>query len=141
KIPFLYVLYVADRPVVHHVLSQFTVEGDLATPGSEKVLLEGDDQSTLGGSQPAGHQGGPLCFGADGKLYIALGEQTAGEPSQRLDTLQGKILRLNPDGSIPPDNPFLARTTGKYGAIWALGIRNPFGLALQRETGRLFFTD
>src|SRR5205085_7719590 len=105
------------------------------------VLLEGDDQAKLGGSQPGGHQGGPLRFGNDGRLYVPLGEQTAGEPSQRLDTLQGKILRLNADGSIPEDNPFFARPTGKYRPTWAYGARNPFGLAVQRETGRMFFTD
>src|SRR5262249_51808910 len=138
---FVYVLYVTDRPFVHHVLSRFTVEGDAVISASEKILFEGDDQSKLGGSQPAGHQGGPLCFGPDGKLYVGLGEQTAGEPSQKLDTLQGKILRLDPDGAIPPDNPFFATASGKYRSIWAYGIRNPFGLALQRETGRMFFTD
>src|SRR5437868_5140307 len=77
----------------------------------------------------------------DGKLYVALGEQTAGQPSQRLDTLQGKILRINVDGSIPQDNPFLTHTTGKYRAIWAYGLRNPFGLAFQPETKRLFESD
>jgi glucose/arabinose dehydrogenase len=126
---------------VHHVLSRFTVNGDVADPASERVMLEGDDQAKLGGFQPGGHQGGPLRFGPDGKLYVGLGEQTAGEPSQRLDTLQGKILRFNADGSIPEDNPFFTQTTGKYRAIWAYGIRNPFGLAVQSETGRMFFTD
>ena len=55
---------------------------------------------------PAGHQGGAIHFGKDGKLYVALGDQTAGAPAQALTTLQGKLLRLNPDGSIPDDNPF-----------------------------------
>jgi glucose/arabinose dehydrogenase len=143
RTPHLFVLYVTDRPFTHHVLSCFTLAGDTVNPASEVVLLEGDDQATLGGTVPAGHQGGPLRFGADGRLYIALGEQTAGEPSQRLDTLQGKVLRLNPDGSVPNDNPFLASTTGKYRAIFARGVRNPFGMALQprAEGGRMFFTD
>jgi len=108
--PNLFVLYVTDRPHIHHVLSRFTVNGDRADPASEQVLLEGDDQSKLGGFQPAGHQGGPLRFGNDGKIYVAIGEQRAGEPSQKLDTFQGKILRLNSDGSIPEDNPFFNAT-------------------------------
>jgi glucose/arabinose dehydrogenase len=137
----VFVLYVKEKPFVRHVLSRFILDGDSIAPESERVLFEGDDQSNLGGSQPAGHQGGPLRFGADGKLYVALGEQTAGAPSQRLDTLQGKILRLNPDGSIPEDNPFFTKTTGKYRAIYALGVRNSFGLAAQPGTGRMFFTD
>ena len=141
RTPHVFVLYVTDRPFVHHVLSRFTMNGDVIDPASEAVLFEGDDQSKLGGHQPAGHQGGPVRFGPDGKLYFGLGEQTARDPSQRLDTLQGKILRLNPDGSIPDDNPFYTRTSGKYRAIWAYGIRNPFGLAFQPESGRCFVTD
>lgn len=141
--PFVYTLAVTDQPFVHHVLLRFVADGDVASPGSEKVLFEGDDQSKLGGNVPAGHQGGPLRFGHDGKLYISIGEQTAGEPAQRLDTLQGKILRLNPDGSIPDDNPFLTQATGKYRAIYARGVRNSFGLAAQSapDGGRMFFTD
>jgi glucose/arabinose dehydrogenase len=141
RTPHVFVLYVVDQPFVHHVLSRFELRGNVADPASEMVLLRGDDQGTMGGFQPAGHQGGPLAFGADGKLYVSVGEQTASAPSQRLDTLIGKILRLNPDGSIPEDNPFYHRTTGKYRAIYAIGVRNAFGLALQPETGRMFFTD
>lgn len=137
----IYLLYVTDQPVIHHVLSRFTLQGDTIDPVSEKVLFEGDDQTKLGGNQPAGHQGGPLRFGLDGKLYIGLGEQTARNASQRLDALQGKILRLNPDGSIPEDNPFYEKAEGKYRAIWAYGIRNPFGIAFQPETGRCFVAD
>jgi glucose/arabinose dehydrogenase len=141
RTPHLFLLYVAKSPFTHHVLSRFTLIGDRADPGSEFIVLEGDDQRPFGGSQPGGHQGGPIRFGPDGKLYIALGEQTAGEPAQSLAALQGKILRLHSDGSIPQDNPFYTRTTGKYRAIWALGLRNPFGLAFQPETGRLFESD
>src|SRR6266513_2122113 len=141
KTPHLYVLYVAPRPYPHHVVSRFTASGNVALAGSEKILLEGDDQTKLGGTIPAGHQGGPIRFGPDGKLYIALGEQTAGKPSQDLKSLLGKILRINPDGSIPEDNPFYSATEGKYRAIWAYGLRNPFGLAFQPGTGRLFEND
>lgn len=139
--PHLFVLYVAKESYPHHVVSRFTLLGDVADPASEFVLLEGDDQRLFGGSVPHGHQGGPIRFGPDAKIYIGLGEQTAGKPSQSLEALQGKILRINPDGSIPAENPFYERTTGKYRAIWAIGIRNPFGLAFQPETGRLFESD
>jgi glucose/arabinose dehydrogenase/mono/diheme cytochrome c family protein len=141
RTPHLFVLYVAKSPYTHHVLSRFTLRGDIADPASEQILLEGDNQGLLTSKQPAGHQGGPLRFGPDGKLYIALGEQSTGQPAQQLDRLQGKILRLNADGSIPADNPFHAQTSGKYRAIWAYGLRNPYGLAFQPETGRLFATD
>jgi uncharacterized repeat protein (TIGR03806 family) len=141
KKTYVYLCYVSAKPYPHHVVSRFTARGDLAVPGSEKVLLEGDDQRKLGGFQPAGHQGGPLQFGKDGKLYVALGEQTAGAPAQKLTTLQGKLLRLERDGSIPADNPFVKQTRGKYRSIWALGVRNPFALAFQPGSGRLFFND
>ena len=141
--PHLFALYVTDKPFVHHVLSRFTVNGDEIDPASEKILLEGDDQAKLGGGVPAGHQGGVLRFGNDGRIYVSLGEQTAGEPAQQLDTLQGKILRLNEDGSAPNDNPFVAQTKGKYRVIDALGVRNSFGIAAQsrEDGGRMFFTD
>jgi glucose/arabinose dehydrogenase len=140
RAPHLFALYVTDKLVVHHVLSRFTVTGDSIDAASERILFEGDNQAKLGGVVPAGHQGGPLRFSQD-RLLVSIGEQTAGEPAQKLDTLQGKILRLNPDGSIPNDNPFFATTTGKYRAIYALGVRNCFGIAVQPETGRVFFTD
>ena len=139
--PHVYVCYVAKEPYPHHVISRFTAEGDVAAAGSEKILLTGDDQRKLGGKVPGGHQGGALHFGRDGKLYIAIGEQTAETPAQRLDTFQGKILRINPDGTIPVDNPFVNETAGKYRAIWALGLRNPFTFAVRPGTGELFIND
>jgi len=105
------------------------------------VLFEGDDQSRLGGQVPAGHQGGAIHFGADGKLYIALGEQTAEAPAQALDSLLGKILRLDADGGIPADNPFFAATSGKYRAIWARGCRNPFTFAVDPASGEMLIND
>jgi uncharacterized repeat protein (TIGR03806 family) len=139
--PHVYLCHVAARPYPHHRVSRFTARGNVAVPGSEVVLLKGDDQRKLGGAVPAGHQGGPIAFGPDGKLYVAIGEQTAGDPAQRLDTFQGKLLRINADGTIPADNPFPGKTRGKYRAIWALGLRNPFGLAFQGRTGRLYIND
>jgi glucose/arabinose dehydrogenase len=139
--PFVYVCYVAKEPYPHHVVSRLTADGDVAVAGSEKVLLKGDDQRELGGNVPAGHQGGALHFGRDGRLYVALGEQTAEAPSQRLDSLLGKVLRLEPDGSAPPDNPFVGKTTGKYQSIWAVGFRNPYTFAIDRATGEMLIND
>ncbi len=132
---FVYACYVAPKPYPHHRISR------LEAGGGEVVLFEGDDQRKLGGDVPAGHQGGAIHFGVDGKLYVALGDQTAGKPSQDLGTLQGKMLRLNRDGSIPLDNPFATSIQGKPRAIWALGLRNPFTFAVQPETGRIFIND
>jgi uncharacterized repeat protein (TIGR03806 family) len=141
RTPYVYVNYVSPERYPHHRVSRWTARGDVAVPGSEVILLEGDDQNTLGGGVKNGHQGGALHFGPDGKLYVAIGDQTAGQPAQDLHTFQGKILRLNPDGSVPEDNPFVKQTTGKYRAIWALGLRNPFTFAVQTGTGRMFIND
>jgi uncharacterized repeat protein (TIGR03806 family) len=138
---FVYVCYVAKAPYPHHKISRFTARGDVAQGGSEVVLVEGDNQDPIGGEYPFGHQGGAIHFGADGKLYVGFGEQAVGWPAQRMDMLQGKLLRINPDGSIPADNPFIATTKGKYRAIWALGCRNPFTFAVQPETGRIAIGD
>ena len=139
--PHVYVVYVAKAPYTHHRISRFTADGDVALPNSELVLFKGDDQSKFGGNVPAGHQGGAIHFGNDGKLYVGLGEQTAKATSQRLDALQGKILRLNSGGSIPDDNPFLEKTIGKYQSIWAMGCRNPFTFAVRSSTGEMLIND
>ena len=138
---FVYVCWVAANPYPHHRVSRFTADGNVAVPGSEMVLLEGDDQTKMGGKVPSGHQGGALHFGLDGCLYVAVGEQTAGKPSQNLDTFLGKILRINPDGSIPSDNPLLDQTSGKYQAIWAYGCRNPFTFGVRKSDGLILLND
>jgi hypothetical protein len=135
---FVYVYYTATTPQVHNRVSRFTANagGDLALAGSETVLLELNDLT-----EATNHNGGAIHFGPDGKLYIAAGENTVAENSQTLDSLLGKILRLNKDGSIPADNPFFNQATGQNRAIWALGLRNPFTFAFQPGTGRLFIND
>ncbi|MCS7470064.1 PQQ-dependent sugar dehydrogenase [Stieleria sp. ICT_E10.1] len=138
---WLYVCYVVNKPFTHHRVSRFRVRGDVADPSSEEILLRGDDQSKFGGNVPAGHQGGALHFGPDRKLYVSIGEQTAKKPAQDMKALQGKILCLLEDGSIPLDNPFVDQTEGKYQAIWALGCRNPFTFAIDPVTGRMLIND
>lgn len=78
------------------------------------------------------HDGGRIKFGPDGKLYVTTGD--ARQPSQAQDrsSLAGKILRLNPDGTIPDDNPFSGSP------IYTLGHRNPQGLAWHPETRTMY---
>lgn len=130
--PFIYTCHVLSRPYTHHRVSQWTLEGDRIDPDSEKVLLEGDDQRRLGGNDPSSAQGGGIHFGPDGCLYISIGDQTASRPARYMNSLLGKILRINPDGTIPEDNPYLDRTQGKYQSIWAIGCRNPYTFAVRQ---------
>ncbi len=139
--PFVYVHYVRREPFPHHVVSRFTANGDRAVAGSELVMIEGEDQSLRTGKYPGAHQGGALRFGADGKLYVPLGEHNVRDPAQSMESIHGKLLRFNADGSIPEDNPFFKTAAGKYRAIYALGLRNPFGLAVQPGTGRMMIAD
>lgn len=109
--------------------------------GSARVLLNLDplDATTTN------HNGGAVHFGEDGKLYAAVGDNVSrGDPernSQTLNTLLGKMVRINRDGTIPRDNPFYAQTTGRNKAIWARGLRNPFTFAVQPGSGRIFIND
>jgi glucose/arabinose dehydrogenase len=83
------------------------------------------------------HFGSRLAFDRQGFLYISLGENNQRATAQELDKLQGKLVRLNPDGSVPPDNPFVGRP-GARAEIWSYGHRNPQGLALNPWSGRLW---
>ena len=86
------------------------------------------------------HTGGTIQFGPDGKLYISIGEGGQSQNAQSLENPMGKILRINKDGSIPEDNPFV-NDTGKRGEIWAYGLRNPFRFQFDKKTGELFVGD
>jgi glucose/arabinose dehydrogenase len=86
------------------------------------------------------HFGCRLVFARDGKLFIAMGDRSIPEgrmQAQRMDGLLGKIVRLNPDGSIPKDNPFVGRQ-GVRPEIWSLGHRNIQSAALHPRTGELW---
>src|SRR5262249_14377167 len=99
---FVYVYYTVPGAGVHNRISRFTANGNVAAAGSEDVLLNLDPLSNA-----TNHNGGPMAFGPDGKLYVAVGENANGSNAQSLGTNLGKVLRLNPDGSIPADNPFV----------------------------------
>ncbi|HMP86767.1 MAG TPA: PQQ-dependent sugar dehydrogenase [Lacibacter sp.] len=123
-------------------LARFTLNGTAAA--NWQILHTTESASTWNG-----HFGSRLAFGADGKLYWSVGEGGGGsmggpssphQNSQRLNTLWGKIHRMNPDGTVPADNPLLPGQTARS-TIYSYGIRNPQGMAFGPGSGRLFASD
>ncbi len=144
-----YVHYVAPGGAT--IVAQYTVSSnaDLADAASANVIF------TV--AQPfANHNGGWMAFGADGYLYLALGDGGSGnDPGNRAQnissSLLGKILRLdinaddfpsdpNRDYRIPADNPFAGATAG-LDEIWHYGLRNPYRCSFDRLTGDLYIGD
>jgi glucose/arabinose dehydrogenase len=126
---------------VHNRIVRVTASGDKVVAGSEKLIFRLGNQGTR-----AGHQGGAIDFGKDGKLYVATGDNqtptdVSPHVSQQLTNLFGKMVRINKSGTIPTDNPFYATASGKNRAIWALGLRNPFKFAVQPVTGTIYIND
>jgi len=127
-----------------NVVSRFRVSAEdpnRADPNSESILLRIEQPSNV-------HNAGQLAFGPGGYLYIGIGDggvdTREDDPSQRLDNLLGKILRIGVDGgepyAIPPDNPF-ADDPEARGEIWVYGLRNPFRFSFDRKRGDLFIGD
>ena len=147
EFPFLYVYY---RTISEHAygentpgltarVSRFRVESGRAIRDSELTILEAVQPKTY-------HYGGAIRFGADGMLYVGVGYNTSHGKAQRLDTLRGKILRIDVRGAtpeqpyrIPPDNPFV-NNPDALPEIWAYGLRNPWRMAFAPD-GRLFVAD
>ena len=86
------------------------------------------------------HAGCRIRFGPDGKLYITTGDATRRELAQRLDSLAGKTLRLNDDGAVPQDNPFVGQKDARP-EIWSVGHRNAQGLDFQPGSNLMFQTE
>lgn len=116
----VYVYYTAKSPRVHNRVARYTARGDVAVPGSRKIILELDNLSSA-----QNHNGGAIHFGVDGKLYVAVGDNADGENAQSLRTLKGKMLRIDKSGSIPADNPFYDRASGKTGRSGPAGCATP----------------
>lgn len=138
---FVYVYYTVTTSPVHNRISRFTANGNVAVEGSETVIVDLDNLSGA-----TNHNGGAIHFGPDGKLYAGVGENANPANAQSIGNRLGKLLRINSDGSIPPDNPttfpgISGSPSGANQAIWSVGLRNPFTFAFQPGTGRLFIND
>lgn len=86
------------------------------------------------------HAGCRVRFGPDGKLYVTTGDATRRELAQKLDSLAGKTLRLNDDGTVPQDNPFVGQQNARP-EIWTLGHRNAQGMDWQPGSNLMFQTE
>ena len=147
KFPFLYVYY---RTVSEHAygddmhgiagrLARFRMKDGQAVRDSELTILDV--------AQPdKWHYGGAIRFGSDGMLYLGIGDNGSAEKAQRLDTLLGKIIRIDVRGATseqpyraPPDNPFINHPEARP-EIWAYGLRNPWRMDFAPD-GRLFIAD
>ena len=130
--PYVFALYVVDNPDTGLPLMQRVVRYR-----SENNI--GQDYSVVIDNLPATttnrHNGGRIKFGPDGKLYISIGDIDVPDLAQDPAHYAGSILRFNPDGSIPADNPIPGS------AVHAIGFRNVFGIAFQPETGSLYVSD
>ncbi|WP_405848395.1 PQQ-dependent sugar dehydrogenase [Streptomyces niveus] len=141
-----------DNDFAHFYISYTNLEGTSTIDefAVQDGALQPDTRRTvLTQTQPyENHNGGDIKFGPDGYLYIALGDGGAGgDPQgngQKLDTLLGKILRIDPAGAepyaIPSDNPFVDDPNAKD-EIWSYGLRNPWRFSFDSGTGDLLIGD
>jgi len=105
---------------------------DLKSIDNFKVIFRQEPKLSVGN-----HFGSRLVFDRDGYLFITLGENNDRPTAQDLDKLQGKVVRIYPDGKVPDDNPFVGQS-GVRPEIWSYGQRNPQGAALNPWTGVLW---
>jgi glucose/arabinose dehydrogenase len=142
-----FVFYTSKKAKLTNIVSRFRVSKDdpnKADPDSEEVLLKIEKPFW-------NHDGGTLCFGPDGYLYLTHGDGgDANDPfknGQNLKTLLGKVLRIDVDHkdagknyAIPKDNPFAGRDDAR-GEIWAYGLRNIWRMSFDKKTGVLWAGD
>ncbi|MGI9472867.1 MAG: PQQ-dependent sugar dehydrogenase [Rubripirellula sp.] len=161
NVDHVYLFYTAMLPSAHNRVSRFVVNNagtQSPTLGAETIVLEIEPEPDGDGS--TNHNGGAIHFGVDELLYISVGDHNAdgsqfrgsAHVSQRLDSLQGKLLRIDvtsdqfPDDpnrnyAIPPTNPFIDNNPSTFDETFALGLRNPYTFAVQPEGGKIFVND
>ena len=147
EFPFLYVYYRTHSKYAYGEnkqgltgrLARFRVAGGRAIRDSELTILEAPQPIIW-------HFGGAIRFDADGMLYLGIGDNGLSNKAQALDSLLGKVIRIDIRGAtpeqpyrIPPDNPFV-NNPDAFPEIWAYGLRNPWRMDFAPD-GRLFIAD
>ena len=131
---YIYVVYTPPWDDFNR-LSRFTVIGNVANPASEVRIL---DLPPLEGAPS--HYGGAVVDPGDGTLLVTVGDHEKPSNGQNLSVLTGKVLRINKNGSIPADNPFVG-TANVDGRIYAYGFRNPWQVAMKASTGQVVVSE
>lgn len=127
---YVYFTYRDGLSYTHGHIVRYTAIGNIGT-----APIDVFDVVSAAPNTPPYHNGGYIKFGPDGKLYTQVGEFHQGSPAQDPSSTTGKMLRMNPDGSVPSDNPFPGSL------VYALGIRNAFGFDFDPSNGRLIATE
>lgn len=131
---YCYVYYTVPGQKFNRI-SRFTAQGDKVVPGSEEIILDLD----IVGSDV--HNGGAMFFGDDGYLYVSVGDGAQHWRVEDLAVTNGKLLCMTDEGEPVPDNPWYNLGIGKSAYVFAYGLRNPFTMAKNPQTGQLYFND
>jgi glucose/arabinose dehydrogenase len=123
--PWVYV-YFSSAADQRNEVARFRADGNVAT--EMQFMIDGLELRGI-------HNGGDLAFGADGTLFITVGEAAQPERAQNANDLGGKVLRLNADGTIPVDNPF------GDNPVYSFGHRNSFGICVDPSSGDVWETE
>ncbi|HEX6924368.1 MAG TPA: PQQ-dependent sugar dehydrogenase [Longimicrobiaceae bacterium] len=144
----------ANNRLLYFTYSKPSPDGQRSTTAVARARFDGTQLSELedifvaeAWSEGGAHYGSRLAFHPDGHLFVTVGDRAANplggpreeHPAQRLDTHQGKVLRLQDDGSVPRDNPFVNQE-GALPEIWSYGHRNLQGLVIDQQ-GRVWTTE
>ena len=129
-------IYYTNLAAKRNRISRFIQTGNTADPSSEVVIWQNNEVVS-----DCCHYGGGLQFGPDGKLYLTTGEEFDGDQAQDMTRAGGKIIRINKDGSIPADNPFVDGPGGNLDEIWAFGLRNPYRAHWDLVRNRMYISE
>ena len=157
KLPFLYIYYTIrsdtefgpkGMPKESVRISRLEVEDGVIDHFNELIIMEFSvNPRPIEGFDGGNHYGGAIRFGPDAMLYLSIGDSTCFDCPQKLDSLHGKIIRIDVRSAsnqqpyrIPSDNPMLG-IPGARPEIWAFGLRNPWRMAFDQREGTLWVAD